>query len=71
LPKHAATTALADKPSSNLDERNIKGFTEAFGWIVNERKKGRNSGFQLIVFSQDNNFIDELARLTELPHNFR
>jgi DNA repair protein RAD50 len=60
-----------DEPTSNLDERNIKGFTEALGRIVNERKKARNSGFQLIVISHDNEFIDDLARLTEVPDYFR
>jgi hypothetical protein len=29
---------LADGPTSNLDERNIKGFTEALARIVIERK---------------------------------
>jgi DNA repair exonuclease SbcCD ATPase subunit len=38
---------------------------------VNERKKARNSGFQLIVISHDNEFIDDLARLTEVPDYFR
>ena len=68
---HNCGVLALDEPTSNLDERNIKGFTEALGRIVNERKKARNSGFQLIVISHDNEFIDDLARLTEVPVYFR
>jgi DNA repair protein RAD50 len=68
---HNCGVLALDEPTSNLDERNIKGFTEALGRIVNERKKARNSGFQLIVISHDNEFIDDLARLTEVPDYFR
>ena len=68
---HNCGVLALDEPTSNLDERNIKGFTEALGRIVNERKKGRNSGFQLIVVSTDHEFIADLARLTEVPDFFR
>ena len=68
---HNCGVLALDEPTSNLDERNMKGFTEALGRIVNERKKARNSGFQLIVISHDNEFIDDLARLTEVPVYFR
>ena len=68
---HNCGVLALDEPTSNLDERNIKGFTEALGRIVNERKKARNSGFQLIVISTNHEFIDDLARLTEVPDYFR
>jgi DNA repair protein RAD50 len=68
---HNCGVLALDEPTSNLDERNIKGFTEALGRIVNDRKQARNSGFQLIVISHDNEFIDDLARLTEVPEYFR
>ena len=68
---HNCCVLALDEPTSNLDERNIKGFTEALGRIVNDRRKAKNSGFQLIVISHDNDFIDDLARLTEVPEYFR
>ena len=68
---HNCGVLALDEPTSNLDERNIKGFKQALGRIVNERKKGRNSGFQLIVVSTDHEFIADLARLTEVPEFFR
>ena len=68
---HNCGVLALDEPTSNLDERNIKGFTEALGRIVNDRRKAKNSGFQLIVISHDNEFIDELARATEVPEYFR
>ena len=69
---HNCGVLALDEPTSNLDERNIKGFTQALGRIVNERKKGRNSGFQLIVISTDIEFIADIAvRLTEVPDFFR
>ena len=37
----------------------------------NDRRKAKNSGFQLIVISHDKDFIDDLARLTEVPEYFR
>ena len=68
---HNCGVLALDEPTSNLDERNIKGFTEALGRIVNDRRKAKNSGFQLIVISHDNDFINNLARLTEVPEYFQ
>ena len=68
---HNCGVLALDEPTSNLDERNILGFTEALGRIVNDRKQAKNSGFQLIVISHDNEFIDNLARLTDVPEYFR
>ena len=65
---HNCGVLALDEPTSNLDGRNIQGFTEALGRIVNDRKQAKNSGFQLIVISHDNEFIDNLARCVSQCH---
>jgi len=67
---HNCGILALDEPTSNLDERNMKGFTEALSRIVNERKQ-QNSSFQLVVISHDKDFIDDLARDTEVPIYYR
>ena len=63
---HNCGVLALDEPTSKLDERSIGGFTEALGQIVNNRKAAKNTGFQLIIISHDNDFIDNLARLTDV-----
>jgi len=67
---HNCGILALDEPTSNLDERNIKGFTDALSNIVNQRKQ-QNSSFQLVVISHDKDFIDDLARATEVPVYYR
>jgi len=67
---HNCGILALDEPTSNLDERNIAGFTEALSNIVNQRKQ-QNSSFQLVVISHDKDFIDDLARDTEVPVYYR
>jgi DNA repair protein RAD50 len=66
---HNCGILALDEPTSNLDHSNISGFTEALAKIVEER--GRRSGFQLIVISHDDDFIQNLARLTNVPSYYR
>lgn len=66
---HNCGILALDEPTSNLDHHNISGFTEALANIVAER--GRRSGFQLIVISHDDDFIQDLARLTNVPSFYR
>lgn len=67
---HNCGILALDEPTSNLDERNIKGFTEALSRIVNDRKQ-QNASFQLVVISHDKDFINDLARDTEVPVYYR
>ncbi len=48
-----------DEPTSNLDQHNIGGFTQALSRIVVERGK-QSTGFQLIVISHDNDVSTNL-----------
>ena len=66
---HNCGILALDEPTSNLDHSNIVGFTEALAKIVEER--GRRSGFQLIIISHDDDFIQNLARLTNVPSYYR
>ena len=66
---HNCGILALDEPTSNLDNFNINGFTDALAKIVEER--GRRSGFQLIIISHDDEFIQRLARLTNVPSYYR
>lgn len=57
-----------DEPTSNLDHHNIDGFTDALANIVKERA---SKGFQLLVISHDDDFIEKLARQCEAESYYR
>uniref|UniRef100_A0A6U5A8W5 Endonuclease GajA/Old nuclease/RecF-like AAA domain-containing protein n=4 Tax=Hemiselmis andersenii TaxID=464988 RepID=A0A6U5A8W5_HEMAN len=65
---HNCGVLALDEPTSNLDHANIAGFTDALSRIVKERAK---SGFQLIVISHDDDFIEKLAKDTEVEVYWR
>mmetsp|Transcript_1481 Transcript_1481/g.3548 ORF Transcript_1481/g.3548 Transcript_1481/m.3548 type:complete len:1339 (+) Transcript_1481:212-4228(+) len=67
---HSCGILALDEPTSNLDHHNIDGFTDALSRIVNERRR-ESAGFQLIVISHDDGFIDSLARATAAPTFFK
>ncbi|KAJ1493625.1 hypothetical protein T484DRAFT_1610241 [Baffinella frigidus] len=67
---HNCGILALDEPTSNLDAKNIEGFTGALARIVNDRR-GASSSFQLLVISHDTDFINELARETGISSYYR
>jgi DNA repair protein RAD50 len=65
---HNCGVLALDEPTTNLDHANIDGFTEALSRIVKDRAK---TGFQLIVISHDDDFIEKLAKETEVDKYWR
>ncbi|EKX42277.1 Rad50/sbcC double strand break DNA repair processing nuclease, meiosis and mitosis [Guillardia theta CCMP2712] len=67
---HNCGILALDEPTSNLDAKNIEGFTDALSRLVNERK-AESDTFQLIVISHDMEFIENLAFKTGTTHYMR
>mmetsp|Transcript_13653 Transcript_13653/g.34328 ORF Transcript_13653/g.34328 Transcript_13653/m.34328 type:complete len:1329 (+) Transcript_13653:241-4227(+) len=65
---HNCGVLALDEPTSNLDHANIDGFTDALSRIVKDRAK---TGFQLIIISHDDDFIEKLAKDTEVGQYWR
>ncbi|XP_066998593.2 DNA repair protein RAD50 [Anabrus simplex] len=68
LSDHCSILAL-DEPTTNLDHENIKSLARALAEIVNSRMV--NKGFQLIVITHDEDFLQRLTRVDKLQYYFR
>jgi len=57
---HCGVLAL-DEPTTNLDGANIEGLAGALANIIEHRR--RSSGFQLLLITHDEDFVNHLSRL--------
>ena len=57
-----------DEPTTNLDKHNIESFSNAVTEIVKYRKKWKNSNFQLIIITHDEEFLKCLD--SETGHHY-
>jgi len=58
-----------DEPTTNLDGDNIESLAEALIEIV--EKRSRQTNFQLIVISHDNDLVEMLGKSDQVEHYFR
>lgn len=58
-----------DEPTTNLDRENIGSLCDALSKIISTREK--NSGFQLLIITHDEDFLQMLTRNQSVSHYYK